>query len=634
MIKVVGGSLYQWDTGRKVSVQKRDGVSIAQVHFSHSGMQNALVTVPQEESGGVTAEIPNILLQSAQNLTVYAVVVDSDERKTIIDRTFSVVSRPKPEDYVYTETEVLNYDKLEKRIKKIEETPVDAEQVSAAVGKYLEENPITETDPTVPVWAKNPQKPSYDASEVGADPSGTAANKVSEHNTAIDAHNDIRLLVHGLTTRLNALADSDDDTLDQMSEVVAYIKSNKALIDAITTQKVNVADIIDNLTTNVGNKPLSASQGVKLKGLIDAIVIPEKLPNPGTLKFIGAVTETYDGSADKTIDIPLGGGTGGGGTVSVEVASTTTGEPGTGAQVTNSGDNQNVKLNFIIPKGSDGATGPQGPKGNTGDQGTQGPKGETGATPNIQIGDVQTLEPGQQATASMSGTPENPLLNLGIPKGEKGDPEESTGGGSYTLPIMSDTQLGGGKAIERTTEDVPVAVDTETGQLFVPTYPSGSGYDTSQQTDYQLIVEKILSAEEAEVTSFTFTSEEFPLIEQCNEFFIALINPTNKTMPYWKLGCNEYNNFSNTFSNRGGNQGYSFARLSLRGSIISVEVSNWIAISLAQSATSSSGTSNATPNRSLKDRKIEGDKITSIHIISYQAFLDEGAKIMIYGWKV
>lgn len=40
---------------------------------------------------------------------------------------------------------------------------------------------------------------------------------------------------------------------------------------------------------------------------------------------------------------------------------------------------------------------------------------------------------------------------------------------------MSDTQLGGGKAVPKTTEDVPVAVDPETGQLFVPTYPTGSG---------------------------------------------------------------------------------------------------------------------------------------------------------------
>ena len=108
-------------------------------------------------------------------------------------------------------------------------------------------------------------------------------------------------------------------------------------------------------------------------------------------------------------------------------------------------------------------------------RGGKGDPGQTGATPNIQIGTVQTLEPGQQATASMTGTPENPLLNLGIPKGEKGDPGEDAGGGDYTLPVMSSTQLGGGKAVEKTDEDVPVAVDPETGQLFVPTYPENTG---------------------------------------------------------------------------------------------------------------------------------------------------------------
>lgn len=47
--------------------------------------------------------------------------------------------------------------------------------------------------------------------------------------------------------------------------------------------------------------------------------------------------------------------------------------------------------------------------------------------------------------------------------------------GDYTLPIMSSAQLGGGKAVEKTTEDVPVAVDPSTGQLFVPTYPESTG---------------------------------------------------------------------------------------------------------------------------------------------------------------
>lgn len=151
-----------------------------------------------------------------------------------------------------------------------------------------------ETDPTVPAWAKEPTKPSYTAKEVGAlpdtytppdqtaeqvgaDPKGTADAKVSAHNVSNNSHNDIRLLIEGLASRLNTLADSTDEDLDQLSEVVAYIKANKSLIDSITTSKVSVSDIINNLTTNVSTKPLSAAQGVALKALIDAITVPTKL---------------------------------------------------------------------------------------------------------------------------------------------------------------------------------------------------------------------------------------------------------------------------------------------------------------------------------------------------------------------
>lgn len=113
--------------------------------------------------------------------------------------------------------------------------------------------------------------PNQTAQQVGADPAGTAASAVSQHNTDAASHNDLRLALKELTDRINAALDSDDTTLDQMSEVVAYIKSNKSLIDAITTSKVNVSDIVNNLTTDISNKPLSAAQGVVIKTLIDAL---------------------------------------------------------------------------------------------------------------------------------------------------------------------------------------------------------------------------------------------------------------------------------------------------------------------------------------------------------------------------
>ena len=47
--------------------------------------------------------------------------------------------------------------------------------------------------------------------------------------------------------------------------------------------------------------------------------------------------------------------------------------------------------------------------------------GATGATPNLTIGTVETLEPTESATATITGTPENPVLNLGIPQGDAGE---------------------------------------------------------------------------------------------------------------------------------------------------------------------------------------------------------------------
>lgn len=154
----------------------------------------------------------------------------------------------------------------------------------------------------------NGEKPPYTAEEVGADPAGTAERRmtahesnrnshedirqevqnlrdqvagipgggnadaaVAAHNAAADAHGDIRLALQALADRINAALNSTDTDLDQLSEIVAYVKSNKSLIDAVTTAKVSTSDIVDNLTTNVVNKPLSAAQGCLLKNLHDLL---------------------------------------------------------------------------------------------------------------------------------------------------------------------------------------------------------------------------------------------------------------------------------------------------------------------------------------------------------------------------
>lgn len=124
----------------------------------------------------------------------------------------------------------------------------------------------------------------------GKENAGAAADvqkNLTNHNTDTAAHSDLRLELKALADRINAALDSDDETLDELSEIVAYIKSNKELIEAITTSKVSVSDIVNDLVTNVANKPLSAAQGVALKKLIDDVTAEQVGAVPTSRKVNG-----------------------------------------------------------------------------------------------------------------------------------------------------------------------------------------------------------------------------------------------------------------------------------------------------------------------------------------------------------
>ena len=60
-------------------------------------------------------------------------------------------------------------------------------------------------------------------------------------------------------TNVNTLLDSDDETLDQMSEIVAYIKNNESLINQITTSKQNT---ITGAATTITSSNLTTSRAL------------------------------------------------------------------------------------------------------------------------------------------------------------------------------------------------------------------------------------------------------------------------------------------------------------------------------------------------------------------------------------
>lgn len=89
--------LWQWDTGRTLAVD----ADCSQVHFSNKVFGRS---IDVDVNDGV-AIIPDILLQTDKDLSVWAFVGTSENGYTKISKTFKVNRRNKPADYVFTTVE-------------------------------------------------------------------------------------------------------------------------------------------------------------------------------------------------------------------------------------------------------------------------------------------------------------------------------------------------------------------------------------------------------------------------------------------------------------------------------------------------------------------------------------------------
>lgn len=141
MLCVHGSPLYQWDINRQLLIDSADLGSDFVIHCCYTEDSNAPVVEPIIDGDKVLVNIPNILLQRYGHLRVYVVV----EGDTVYDATFYVMARPKPEDYIYTETEVLSYVSLSKRMDDFEKNGIGEEKIAKAIGDYVEKHSISET---------------------------------------------------------------------------------------------------------------------------------------------------------------------------------------------------------------------------------------------------------------------------------------------------------------------------------------------------------------------------------------------------------------------------------------------------------------------------------------------------------
>ena len=133
MISLVGGELYQWDTGRIVRVISDENVKVHEVHFSTKRMNYAYVLKTYTENGATYCAIPNIILQQSNRILCYEVCENSDGEETIANTYFDIIKRNRPEDYVYTEQEKITIEDLANRITILENKTVTDDHINSLI---------------------------------------------------------------------------------------------------------------------------------------------------------------------------------------------------------------------------------------------------------------------------------------------------------------------------------------------------------------------------------------------------------------------------------------------------------------------------------------------------------------------
>ena len=230
--------LWQWDTGRTLAVD----ADCSQVHFSNKVFGRS---IDVDVTDGV-AIIPDILLQTDKDLNVWAFVGTAENGYTKISKTLKVNRRNKPADYVFTKTDQMTLQTIQRQIGDLSDLTTEAKDTIVAA--------INE------------------AARTG----GGGGGSTVELDTTL--------------TKSGKAADAAavGDAIRSLSEV-------KASLPLAEDGTIN-AGISGQYATSDGAGGFNWTDG------------PATLPNPNALTFTGSVTGSYDGSAPLEVEIPGGGG--------------------------------------------------------------------------------------------------------------------------------------------------------------------------------------------------------------------------------------------------------------------------------------------------------------------------------------
>lgn len=348
--------LWRWDTDRQIDITLADGEAANEAHFSNMFFNRALVVPIKVEGNTARADIPNILLQASQAVNVYVTAYSADGERTMHSAKLYVQNRPKPSDYVYTETEVRRYEQLEERLNELEEKQITEDNLKDAVNEYLLENPVEiKVDKALSEESENPVENKVVTKKISEVekkiPTVFVGATAEENGTSglVPAPDtgDVNSVLHGdgnwypdvTVVGVAQLQDGSYNASLTFDYITSVLKSGRTVwaqfgelfynvisaeTGTITFQRNsgNSYDrflIYSNDTTGrdraglvlsnrkVNGKELTSDvmlTAADVGALPEDTEIPTKLPNPNKLTFAGTVSAEYDGSGAVKVTIP------------------------------------------------------------------------------------------------------------------------------------------------------------------------------------------------------------------------------------------------------------------------------------------------------------------------------------------
>ncbi len=338
------GALWQWDTGRRVKIT--DGNGVKQVHYQNKCFGRS-VDVDIDTDG--TAIIPDELLQDWHTLTAYAYVTDDAGAYTMVQQDFIVHKRAKPAGYVYTPTDQMTLQTIQRQIGDLSDLTTEAkENLVAAINEaaragggagsmdlrvadgyiqYSTDSGSTWTNLIAVADLKGAKGDKGDTGAQGvkgdpgekgdpgatgpAGPAGVPGKDGAKGDPGEKGKDgsDATVTAASITGALGYKPAAPSDipvvpTAEINANTAArHTHANKAVIDSITG--LVTAENLDNPGHTTDLVQYGAFRVAAQRILVQIPTVPETLPNPKALTLkVGGATATYDGSSAQEVDFP------------------------------------------------------------------------------------------------------------------------------------------------------------------------------------------------------------------------------------------------------------------------------------------------------------------------------------------